>query len=313
MTLPRLTLLAVIGLLLGIPQARALERIELTPEAKQRCDGFATESGKKLCQDAFSVRDLVLPTEAVESVQSAPQMGLYKPPGAGPFPAIVLMHTCAGITVNEQLPEWARLALARGYVVFVLDSFTQRGVGADGACEQPASTVMHNARVRDASRALVHLASFPFVDKSRIAAMGFSQGARIAYLLSSDHFAKPFSQGMRFAALVSLYGECFATQEKFSFIQPDMSVPVLALLGDKDNDGKVTECLPRFQQVKAKGAPVEWHVFEGVGHAFDMPSLVPPQRVSFSEPPFWVMHGYDAKATDQSHELAFGFLSRVMK
>ena len=43
-------------------------------------------------------------------------MAMLKPDGAGPFPAIVLFHQCSGL--NATLVDWAKEAVARGYVVF---------------------------------------------------------------------------------------------------------------------------------------------------------------------------------------------------
>jgi len=66
--------------------------------------------------------DLVLPV-AAESIDRfvAPRMVLLKPDGAGPFPAIALLHQCAGL--NPAIAAWARRAVAHGYVVLLLDSW----------------------------------------------------------------------------------------------------------------------------------------------------------------------------------------------
>lgn len=71
--------------------------------------------------------DLTFPTEAKELSMFSPHgMAIFKPAGAGPFPAVVLHHSCGGI--RTEIRDWARLALDRGYVVFVLDSLGPRGL-----------------------------------------------------------------------------------------------------------------------------------------------------------------------------------------
>src|SRR5580704_7268540 len=52
---------------------------------------------------------------------------LYRPSGGGPFPAVVLLHTCAGL--GPHVHAWARKLQDWGYVALVVDSFTPRGNG----------------------------------------------------------------------------------------------------------------------------------------------------------------------------------------
>jgi dienelactone hydrolase len=212
------------------------------------------------------------------------------------------------------MPGWVHTALANGYVAFVLDSFTQRGFGGDTVCNGGWPGVAPVAvRARDAFDALAHLKQFPFIDKARIGAMGFSHGARVAYLLSSEHVAKDFASAGRFAAVVAVYGQCFSPKHNISYVRDDMSTPLLALLGAEDHDGDPKECIPRLDKVKADGAPVQWHLFDGVGHVWDQPSRSPGKRMPFDEPPGWTWFAYDAKVTEQSHALAFDFLGRAMR
>ena len=61
--------------------------------------------------------DLKFPEQAKSlGVFSALEMAIYKPEGAGPFPALLLMHTCGGLT--QHIQEWTKRAMQRGYVVF---------------------------------------------------------------------------------------------------------------------------------------------------------------------------------------------------
>jgi dienelactone hydrolase len=51
---------------------------------------------------------------------------LVRPDGAGPFPAVVIMHDCSGLGPRSSgAPgRWAKELVGRGYVVLMADSFT---------------------------------------------------------------------------------------------------------------------------------------------------------------------------------------------
>lgn len=310
----RLLLLLVIAVAAGIgPAAYAVDRVEPTAEQKAQCGRLSAEPTKAFCLKGYMARGLQFPAAPVEGGPShGVVMAVYKPPGPGPFPAIILLHTCGAFAENDQLSGWINAALANGYVAFPVDSYTQRGVFGDWGCGGGGLPSIVAARVRDGFDARTHLAQFPFVYKTRIAAMGFSQGGRVAYLLASEAMVHAFSHGGRFAAVVALYGQCFSPTSKAVYARADMTTPVLSLLGGKDKDGDPAECLPRLEQAKAGGAPVEWHVFDWVGHVWDQPSRNPGRYIPFNEPPYQVWFQYDEAATQQSHELAFNFLGRVM-
>jgi dienelactone hydrolase len=51
---------------------------------------------------------------------------LYKPDGPGPFPAVVLLHSCGGIRPYNH--DWAQQLKEHGFVAKVVDSFGPRGL-----------------------------------------------------------------------------------------------------------------------------------------------------------------------------------------
>ena len=97
---------------------------------------------------------------------------LAKPEGAGPFPAVIGLHGCAGMPdttkrkLVDELVGW-------GYVVLLVDSFATRGI--DHACTGGVLDIAGKRR-SDAYGALAFLAGQTFVDPQRVAAVGFSQG-----------------------------------------------------------------------------------------------------------------------------------------
>lgn len=299
-------------------KARAQESIATgTPTAEQaaRCAAIENERARKNCSVVYSVPGLKFPDRAETATEAELRMAIFKPAGSGPFPAVVLLHSCAGFSRFTNIAHWGSVFLKAGYAVFIVDSWGQRGL-SDGICK-PTPTFPVNAallRVRDAYEALDHLARFDFVDKARVAALGTSQGARTIYLLSSPRMARAYSpSGLRFAALAALYGECFNRKTRFEFVPNDPDRPLLALLGGKDEDGDPAECLPRFESRKAAGAPFEWHVFPDAGHSWDDSSFRLPRYIPyFAATSGKVFMAYDPDVTAESHRRVLAFLAEKM-
>jgi dienelactone hydrolase len=113
---------------------------------------------------------------------------------------------------------------------------------------------------------------------------------------------------------VAVYGECYNRPTKFAYLRPQVNIPLLALLGDKDEDGDIRECQPRLEAAKVAGGPVEWHIFPGAGHAWDQPNwasgTMRPYPGSTSGT---VLYKYDARVTRESAERTFAFLNPLLK
>lgn len=285
-----------------------------TPEQRARCDKAPTDRSRAFCLAGYSTAPLSFPTDVQEGADRyAPRMAIYKPAGQGPFPAIILLHTCADLFGNGQLPYWVRNSVSRGYVAFVLDSYAARGIQGDTGC-QAGLPNNYPVRARDAFAALAYLAHLPFVDRTRVAAMGFSNGARVSFLLASRSVGNAFAEGVRFAAVVTMYGQCHSPTFKIDFVRPDIATPLLALMGADDIDGDPHTCVPLLEKARAAGAVVSWTIFPGTGHVWDQPNRVPARLMPFNDPPgSSVRFGYNAAATEQSRDLVFAFLAQTMK
>lgn len=299
---------------LASPPAFAAEPVKPTPEQEARCAAIPAETFRDDCRNAYSTIALKFPERAEDGGSSrSGSMAIFKPAGAGPFPALVIMHTCNMIDA-DQTRYWVRAALERGYVAFVLDSFTQRGVQR-GTCTQTRDDYSFSilpTRTRDAYEALQHLATFPFVDADRISAIGFSQGGRTAYRMAGNRNATVFSPaGKRFRAIVSVYGRCRYPVSKVWWVQGDSETPLLSLLGGKDADGDASECLPRFEALKAAGKPIEWHVYPNAAHCWDYAQFIPARQVPHGNiPGHFVRMEYDPRVTEDSRDRAFAFFGR---
>jgi dienelactone hydrolase len=187
---------------------------------------------------------------------------VFKPKGTGPFPAVVLVHTCGGLR-NNHIKEHAQLLLSKGFVVLVQDSFSPRG---SDYC-RPGKMVPARVGTMDAYDALKHLHTLDFVDKNRIYEAGFSWGAVIAQLLSSKSVAEKLEAKSRFNATVSFYGTCFFNNRIFAPVDADQ--PVLMLIAGKDREQNLDGCVEYLQEIKTKGANYEWYTYSEASHGWD--------------------------------------------
>src|SRR3979409_1131070 len=66
---------------------------------------------------------------------------VFRPEGAGPFPAVVGLHGCAGLFNNGAVAlryrDWAQHLTKAGFVVLYPDSYGSRGLGSP--CAAPKS------------------------------------------------------------------------------------------------------------------------------------------------------------------------------
>lgn len=184
---------------------------------------------------------------------------LSKPNGAGPFPAIVHLHGCGGLS-DERRSSAARQFTDWGYVTLVVDSFTTRGITE--ACDWSQMPT----RQADASGALAFLSALPIVDRERIAIVGYSQGGMVALGIASERaqlFETP--ERVNFKAAVAYYPLCSAALDK-------LELPTLVLIGELDDWSPAVECERLAKRLDRSGAPLTLAVLPEAQHSFDSTS-----------------------------------------
>jgi len=193
---------------------------------------------------------------------------LRRPDGAGPFPAVVLLHGCAGDWPGMD-SRWGTRFVKWGYVALSVDSFAPRGIKSACVDGQPFD------RVFDAYGALSFLAVQPFVMPDRLAVMGVSSGATTTLSdVEQDFIERSFKD--KFRAAVALYPSCAATTW-------GMTVPTLILIGELDDLTPAAACREMIKRVSnspngREGAPVRLIVYPGAYHAFDNTTFRTGQR-----------------------------------
>lgn len=179
---------------------------------------------------------------------------LTKPDGKGPFPAIVLLHGCGGIQPKRD-HRWAERLAGWGYVTLQVDSFRPRGLSNVCTYSGREATDILQKRVTDGYDAKRYLAGLPFVDRSRIAVMGWSHGGittlQILYQKTDDPFR----------AAVAFYPSCRR-------MLTGLSAPLLILIGEADDWTPAARCVEMMPKGQA-ASEVTLQVYPGAYHGFD--------------------------------------------
>ncbi len=219
-----------------------------------------------------------MPTTTLTGTAEEIPIELSKPDGAGPFPAVVIMHDCSGLGPRSSgAPgRWAKELVKQGYVVILPDSFTTRG-HPDGVCTDASRSredVSPGRRVRDAYAALAYLRTLPYVDAARVGLMGGSHGGSttLSSMVAPESDADVLARERRggFAAAVALYPGCVASRRTWSGTGPYRPVaPLLILIGDKDDWTPAEPCRRLADAAQNAGYPVTIKVYPGAYHSFD--------------------------------------------
>lgn len=180
---------------------------------------------------------------------------LTLPKGAGPFPAIVMLHGCAGL--YETHAEWAALAASWGWASLRVDSFGPRGI--EEICTDILKPV---PRAADVNGAIAYLQARPEIDASHLVVMGWSHGAGVALQVAAEPGS--LREDLKAAVLgtVALYPYCSRSSQPFR-------TPLLVLVGDADDWTPAALCESMVEHLPATSAPVELAVYPGATHSFD--------------------------------------------
>ncbi|MEZ2330073.1 dienelactone hydrolase family protein [Mesorhizobium sp. RCC_202] len=229
--------------------------------------------------------------QVLKTVPGTPLNGyLTRPPGEGPFPAVVVLHGCTGLSSSAR-KSWSELLSSWGYVVLMVDSFSTRGI------RETCDRVMPADRVYDAYGALAFLSEQKFVDPRRIALLGSSAGGSTTLEAVRLGGAEKLME-RKFKAAVAYYPNCSAANG-------DMAVPTLILIGELDDWTPAKKCQEMMARRSGKGSPVQLDVYPGARHAFTAPG----NKIGAED--YGHRVEYNAAATERSEKDARVFLKQA--
>jgi dienelactone hydrolase len=198
-----------------------------------------------------------------------------------------MLHGCGGLyTRNGVLTgrhgDWSRALSEAGFVTLLVDSFTPRGLKQICTMkERPLRA--GRERTLDAYGALRYLQGLPYVRGDGVGLLGWSHGG-VTTLFSVDP-ATPMRPKLPaatdFRAAVAFYPGCRPANQ----LGWSANIPLLMLLGGKDDWCPAHHCVEVAERARASGSPVDVVVYPDAHHDFDAPDLALRQRsgLAFAE------------------------------
>ena len=220
---------------------------------------------------------------------------LLTPKGSGPYPAVILLHGCGGVTPN--VPAWAQWLQSEGYAALVLDSFGGRNIR--NLCAGSAQ-LTGSMRAADVFAAAAQLKTIGSIDPNRIAAMGFSHGGWTimgAWRSSTGH------PEQKIRAMIAFYpGGCTGG------LAAPGAPPLLMLVGGRDDWTPAEPCEQLAEAAKQAGRPVTLVLYPDAYHHFDGADLRKQVYVPVARGGKGATMAYNAKAHEDSEKQVKRFL-----
>jgi dienelactone hydrolase len=236
---------------------------------------------------------LIITDEKVGILRESQVGSLILPQGTPPFPAMVVLHGCNGVSPNTRV--WARRLAAWGYAALIIDSFSRRGLHqvCDGSRAFPGPE-----RAKDAFAAAAYLRARPDIDGARIGLLGYSHGGWTALNASTEKNVAE-AGAAPFRAIVAFYPYCPA-------VAPPLASDVQIFIGGGDDWAKPERCTAFVEKYaeQARHRP-NLVVYPGAKHSFEANV---PERVYYGH-----TLAYDPKATADALERTRKFLDERMQ
>lgn len=201
---------------------------------------------------------LVISDETIGILRQQQVGSIILPQGKPPFPAVVVLHGCNGVSQNTRV--WARRLASWGYAALIIDSFSTRGLRqvCDGSRALPGPE-----RAKDVFAAAAYLRSRSDIDPGRIGVLGYSHGGWTALNASIEKRVRE-EGAPPLRAIVALYPFCPPK------IAPPLATDVQIFVGDADDWAKAANCKAFVEKYGAGAAHrPSLTVYPGVYHSFD--------------------------------------------
>jgi carboxymethylenebutenolidase len=192
-----------------------------------------------------------------------------KPAGAGPFPAVVLIHHLPGW--SELYIEMTRKFAHYGYIAICANLYERAGQGNpdDVAAKVRAEGGVPDAQVVGDTEAAVKWARAQADHNGKVGIFGSCSGGRHAFLYAC--------RKSDVDACVELWGgRVVMAPEELNAKTPtspieltkNLSCPLLGLFGNEDRAPSPEQVDQHEAELKKHGKKYEFHRYDGAGHGF---------------------------------------------
>jgi dienelactone hydrolase len=197
---------------------------------------------------------------------------LYKPDGNGPFPTVIALHGCGGLSsrsepIQARYRDWAEQLLKDGNAVLLPDSYGSRELGPQ--CRVKERRVMaRRERVADITASRQWLVQQPWTAHNRISLMGWANGASaLLWAIRPQYSSRNAEPDFRSA--IAFYPDCRVS----SGLGWSARVPTLLLIGAKDDISSPPACRQMIDGAHGRSALTRMVVYPDAYHDFDRPNL----------------------------------------
>ncbi len=190
-------------------------------------------------------------TETVQAV-------LYRPKGAGPFPALVVIHEWWGL--NDWVKQQAQIFAEHGYVTVAVDLYRGQVATDPEVAHELMRALPQDRGVRYLTSAVAFLKTLPYVDSHRLGAVGWCMGGSFAMQLA---IAEPSLQ-----AVAINYGALETDPAQLQKIH----AAILGNFGALDRGITPQDVQDFAAEMQKLGHPVDVKEYPDAGHAFQNPA-----------------------------------------
>jgi carboxymethylenebutenolidase len=183
---------------------------------------------------------------------------LYLPKGAGPHPALIVIHEWWGL--NDWIKQEAAGFAAQGYVALAVDLYRGKVATTPDLAHELSRGLPQDQGVRDLAAAMAYLENRKDVKRDRIGAVGWCMGGGYALQLA---IAAPSLR-----AVAVNYGSLATDKSALAGIH----AAVLGNFGGLDR-GIPPDAVQAFEAaMRSLGKPVDVKIYPQAGHAFENPN-----------------------------------------
>ena len=214
---------------------------------------------------------------------------LYRPDGNGPFPAVIALHGCGGLSgqsgaVLPRYRDWSEQLLKAGYAVLWPDSFGSRDAGPQ--CRETDRKVLaRRERVADITAAHKWLLAQGWTARGRISLIGWAHGASAVLWAVRPQLA---TRGKEpdYRSAIAFYPDCrISSRTGWS-----ARVPTLLLIGASDDVASPPQCRQMVDGARGRSALTRIVIYPSAAHDFDRAGL-----------PLRALDGNDPAAPERGH------------